>query len=130
MSRGGGKEKATQIACPSCGHRISRVSDSRGSDNGAAIRRRRVCTGCGARFSTVEVISVTGERSSNLSLISPERVRRALAAEMQRAVTRALEVALAPEPDPQPTAAPGFLTDDPKADLQRWKRLGSQNRGQ
>ena len=40
--------------CPSCNHDDSRVIDSR--DSGDGIRRRRVCVGCGRRFTTYERI--------------------------------------------------------------------------
>ena len=40
--------------CPFCKHSDSRVIDSRSSDDGTAIRRRRSCPECGRRFTTVE----------------------------------------------------------------------------
>jgi len=40
--------------CPFCRHPDSRVIDSRTSDDGLAIRRRRQCPECGRRFTTVE----------------------------------------------------------------------------
>lgn len=45
--------------CPFCRHGDSRVVDSRSTDDGAAIRRRRQCPRCGRRFSTVETASLT-----------------------------------------------------------------------
>ena len=40
--------------CPFCRHPASRVVDSRETDEGQAIRRRRACPECGRRFTTVE----------------------------------------------------------------------------
>ncbi|NDI24722.1 MAG: transcriptional regulator NrdR, partial [Actinobacteria bacterium] len=40
--------------CPFCRYEDSRVVDSRPSDEGTTIRRRRECTQCGSRFSTQE----------------------------------------------------------------------------
>jgi len=40
--------------CPLCKHDDSRVVDSRSSDDGTSIRRRRQCPECGRRFTTVE----------------------------------------------------------------------------
>ena len=40
--------------CPFCRHLDSRVIDSRSSEDGTAIRRRRVCPECNQRFTTVE----------------------------------------------------------------------------
>ncbi len=46
------------MRCPYCGHEDSQVKDSRPTEDGAAIRRRRQCEGCGARFSTFERIQL------------------------------------------------------------------------
>lgn len=45
--------------CPFCRNSDSRVVDSRGTDDGSAIRRRRQCPECGRRFSTVETASLS-----------------------------------------------------------------------
>lgn len=42
------------MRCPSCAHLDDKVVDSRQSDDGLSIRRRRECLGCGARFTTFE----------------------------------------------------------------------------
>ena len=42
------------MKCPYCGHPDTRVVDSRPSDEGMAIRRRRECPSCGRRFTTYE----------------------------------------------------------------------------
>jgi transcriptional repressor NrdR len=44
------------MRCPFCGHDEDRVIDSRPSDEGSAIRRRRECISCGARFTTYEKV--------------------------------------------------------------------------
>lgn len=44
--------------CPFCRHIDSRVIDSRATDDGTAIRRRRSCPECGRRFTTVETASL------------------------------------------------------------------------
>jgi len=46
------------MRCPFCAHDDSQVKDSRPTDDGAAIRRRRQCEGCGARFTTFERIQL------------------------------------------------------------------------
>lgn len=40
--------------CPFCSNDDGRVIDSRASDGGASIRRRRICNKCGRRFTTYE----------------------------------------------------------------------------
>lgn len=42
------------MRCPYCRHADSRVVDSREADDGQLIRRRRSCSDCGKRFTTVE----------------------------------------------------------------------------
>jgi transcriptional repressor NrdR len=42
------------MRCPWCGHPDDKVVDSRASDAGASIRRRRECLRCGRRFTTFE----------------------------------------------------------------------------
>ena len=44
------------MKCPYCGFVESRVIDSRPTDEGERIRRRRECLKCGKRFTTYEVI--------------------------------------------------------------------------
>src|ERR1700724_2221814 len=44
------------MRCPFCGHGESQVKDSRPSEDGAAIRRRRHCPACGGRFTTLEPV--------------------------------------------------------------------------
>ncbi|MDT0190257.1 transcriptional regulator NrdR [Rothia terrae] len=53
--------------CPYCRHSDSRVVDSRTTEDGAAIRRRRQCTECGRRFTTVETTSVAVIKRSGVT---------------------------------------------------------------
>lgn len=46
------------MRCPFCGHEDTQVKDSRPADDGTAIRRRRFCTGCSQRFTTVERVQL------------------------------------------------------------------------
>ncbi len=46
------------MRCPFCAHDNSQVKDSRPTEDGAAIRRRRQCESCGARFTTFERIQL------------------------------------------------------------------------
>lgn len=60
------------MRCPFCAHEDSQVKDSRSTEDGAAIRRRRQCEACGARFTTFErvqlrdliVVKKNGEREA------------------------------------------------------------------
>ena len=44
------------MKCPFCGFEESKVIDSRPTDEGQRIRRRRECLSCGKRFTTYEII--------------------------------------------------------------------------
>jgi transcriptional repressor NrdR len=50
--------------CPFCRHTDTRVIDSRTADDGGAIRRRRQCSHCQKRFSTVEQMQLTVRKKS------------------------------------------------------------------
>ena len=86
------------MRCPFCGNDETQVKDSRPTEDGSAIRRRRHCPACGARFTTFErvqlreltVIKKNGRRvpfdrdkltrSINIALrkrpVEPERIER------------------------------------------------------
>jgi len=53
--------------CPFCRHPDSRVIDSRTSDDGLSIRRRRQCPECGRRFSTTETASLSVIKRSGVA---------------------------------------------------------------
>lgn len=46
------------MRCPFCAHDDSQVKDSRPAEDNAAIRRRRQCSSCGARFTTFERVQL------------------------------------------------------------------------
>ncbi len=46
------------MKCPFCGHQDTQVKDSRPSDDGSAIRRRRSCPQCSGRFTTFERVQL------------------------------------------------------------------------
>ena len=86
------------MRCPYCGNDDTQVKDSRPTEDSSAIRRRRICSACGGRFTTFErvqlrelmVVKKSGRkvpfdrdklaRSVNTALrkreVEPERVER------------------------------------------------------
>ena len=46
------------MRCPFCGHEDTQVKDSRPTEDGSAIRRRRSCAGCSQRFTTIERVQL------------------------------------------------------------------------
>lgn len=53
--------------CPFCRHADSRVVDSRTTEDGQAIKRRRLCPQCGRRFSTMETTSLSVVKRSGVA---------------------------------------------------------------
>jgi transcriptional repressor NrdR len=102
------------MRCPFCAHEDSQVKDSRPSEDGAAIRRRRQCEACGARFTTFERIQLrdlsvakkNGERepfdreklARSMAIacrkrdISPDRIDRLISSIQRQLETRGDEV--------------------------------------
>ena len=57
------------MKCPFCGFQESKVIDSRHSDDGSSIRRRRECLSCQKRFTTYETVeSLQADLGSNISI--------------------------------------------------------------
>ena len=82
--------------CPRCATEDTRVVDSRPSDGGATIRRRRECTTCGHRFTTYEryALSITvRKRNGSIEDFDPAKIRQGV------------ESALADRPVPPDTIA-------------------------
>jgi transcriptional repressor NrdR len=46
------------MRCPYCGNEDTQVKDSRPTDDSSAIRRRRICSACGGRFTTFERVQL------------------------------------------------------------------------
>lgn len=69
------------MQCPQCSHPDSRVIDSRPAENGASIRRRRVCEACAYRFSTYErpvTALMVLKRSGRTEPFDPDKLRRGI----------------------------------------------------
>jgi len=47
------------VRCPFCGEKETKVTDSRATDDGCSVRRRRECAACGKRFTTYETVDRT-----------------------------------------------------------------------
>lgn len=71
------------MRCPFCGHAESQVKDSRPSEDGGAIRRRRMCPECGGRFTTFERVQLREltiiKRSGRRSPFEREKLVRSVA---------------------------------------------------
>jgi len=68
------------MICPFCGNEDTQVKDSRPAEDGAAIRRRRLCGKCDARFTTFERVQIREimivKRDGRRSLFDREKLER------------------------------------------------------
>ena len=75
------------MKCSSCGHKSTKVLDSRPIEEGSSIRRRRVCEQCGFRFTTFE-----REEAIPIIVIKKDGVRQEYSREkLMRGLIRACE---------------------------------------
>lgn len=73
------------MRCPFCAHDNSQVKDSRPTEDNTAIRRRRQCEGCGARFTTFERVQLR-----EIMVVKSNQVREAFdRAKIEQSVTLA-----------------------------------------
>ncbi len=68
------------MLCPFCGSEDTQVKDSRPAEDGAAIRRRRLCGACGARLPTFERVQLREinivKRSGRKSVFDRDKLER------------------------------------------------------
>lgn len=83
--------------CPFCRHEDTKVSDSRVTEDGSSIRRRRTCPVCERKFTTVEQVVLTVvKRSGVAESFSRDKVMRGVSKACKgRPVTQAQVAALA-----------------------------------
>jgi transcriptional repressor NrdR len=76
------------MRCPICGQAESQVKDSRPSENGDAIRRRRLCPQCGGRFTTFERVQLREltilKRSGRRAPFDREKVVRSISVAIRK----------------------------------------------
>jgi len=76
------------MRCPFCGELESQVKDSRPSEDGAAIRRRRLCPQCGGRFTTFERVQLREltilKRSGRRAPFDREKLVRSISVAMRK----------------------------------------------
>lgn len=76
------------MRCPFCGSPDSQVKDSRPSEDGAAIRRRRLCPECGGRFTTFERVQlrelIIVKRSGRRTPFDREKLAKSITMAMRK----------------------------------------------
>lgn len=70
------------MKCMYCGYTESKVIDSRSTDEGRTIRRRRECMQCGKRFTTYETIETTPvlvvKNGGNRQAFDPNKIKNGI----------------------------------------------------
>lgn len=70
------------MKCPFCGNIETQVKDSRISDDGESIRRRRYCNACDSRFTTFERVQlreiVVLKKNGDKKIFDPEKLKRSI----------------------------------------------------
>ena len=76
------------MRCPFCGHSDTQVKDSRPTEDNAAIRRRRSCPECGARWTTFERVQLREmsilKKNERKELFEREKLTRSLRVALQK----------------------------------------------
>ena len=70
------------MRCPFCGTDDTQVKDSRPTEDGASIRRRRLCSSCGSRFTTFERIQlrelIVVKRNGKKNIFDREKIVKSM----------------------------------------------------
>ena len=84
------------MKCPFCGHQDTQVKDSRPSDDGSAIRRRRSCPNCNGRFTTFERVQlrelVILKRNGRRTPFDRDKLERSLGVALRKRPVQADQV--------------------------------------
>ena len=84
------------MKCQFCNCTESRVVDSRPTDDGNSIRRRRECAGCGRRFTTYEMIEAQQllviKKDNSRELFDPKKLRSGIIAACHKRPVSAAEI--------------------------------------
>jgi transcriptional repressor NrdR len=70
------------MRCPFCGNIETQVKDSRISDDGESIKRRRYCTSCDSRFTTFERVQLREilviKKNGDKKIFDPEKLKKSI----------------------------------------------------
>ena len=85
------------MLCPFCGSENTQVKDSRPAEDGSAIRRRRLCGACGARFTTFERVQLREvtivKRSGRRSVFDRDKLERSFQTALRKRDVNADDIA-------------------------------------
>ncbi len=84
------------MRCPFCGNIDTQVKDSRISDDGESIKRRRYCAGCDSRFTTFERIQlreiVVLKKNGEKKIFDPEKLKKSIEMAVRKRPVSELQV--------------------------------------
>ena len=85
------------MLCPFCGSEDTQVKDSRPAEDGSAIRRRRLCGACGARFTTFERVQLREitivKRNGRRSVFDRDKLERSFQIALRKRDVNADDIA-------------------------------------
>lgn len=85
------------MLCPFCGSEDTQVKDSRPAEDGSAIRRRRLCGACGARFTSFERVQLREitivKRSGRRSVFDRDKLERSFQIALRKRDVNADDIA-------------------------------------
>ncbi len=84
------------MRCPFCGNIETQVKDSRISDDGESIKRRRYCASCDSRFTTYERIQLREilviKKNGDKKIFDPEKLKKSIAMAVRKRPVSELQV--------------------------------------
>lgn len=84
------------MRCPFCGNIETQVKDSRISDDGEAVKRRRYCTACDSRFTTYERVQlreiIVIKKNSEKKIFDPEKLKKSIEMAVRKRPVSQLQV--------------------------------------
>ncbi len=84
------------MRCPFCGNVETQVKDSRTSDDGESIKRRRYCPACDSRFTTFERVQLREilviKKNSEKKIFDPEKLKKSIEMAVRKRPVSELQV--------------------------------------
>ncbi len=84
------------MRCPFCSNIETQVRDSRISDDGEAVKRRRYCVACDSRFTTYERVQlreiIVIKKNNEKKIFDPEKLRKSIEMAVRKRPVSSLQV--------------------------------------
>jgi transcriptional repressor NrdR len=84
------------MRCPFCGNIETQVKDSRTSDDGESVKRRRYCSACDSRFTTFERVQLREilviKKNADKKIFDPEKLKKSIEMAVRKRPVSELQV--------------------------------------